>query len=76
MKDHRFRNLHSTCDTVFKNLLSEEVGAQVNHLKVFMPEDEDTFWDKGVFATDTPTELQSGIFYYKGKNVPSRWRGV
>ena len=40
----------------------------MRHHKVFMPEDEDTFWDKGVFATDSPTGLQNAIFYYTGKN--------
>ena len=44
----------------------------MHHLKVFMPEDEDTFWDKGVFATDT--ELQNAIFYYTGKNLCFRGR--
>ena len=59
-------NLHSTCDAVFKKLLSE-VGAQVHHLKVFMPEDKDIFWNKGVLATDTPTELQSGMCRHSGE---------
>ena len=75
-KDHRFRDFHSTCDTVFKKLLSEGVGAEVHHHEAFTPEDEDIFWDKGVFATDSPTGLQNAIFYYTKKLVPSRWRGT
>ena len=69
IKDHRFRDFHSTCDTVFKKLLSKGVGAEVRHHEAFTPEDEDTFCDKGVFATDSPTGLQNAIFYYTGKNL-------
>ena len=41
----------------------------MRHYEAFMPENEDTFWDKGVFATDSPTGLQNAIFYYTGKNL-------
>ena len=60
--------------TVFKKLLSEGVGAEVRHHEAFMPEDEDVFWDKGVFATDSHTGLQNAIFYYTGKNLCLRGR--
>ena len=40
----------------------------MRHHEAFTPEDEDTFWDKGVFATDSSTGLQNAIFYYTGKN--------
>ena len=35
--DHHFRRFRSTCDTVFKKLLAEGIGAHVKHHTAFMP---------------------------------------
>ena len=73
-KDHHFRNFHSTCDTVFKKLLSAGVGAEVRHHEPFTPEEENVFWEKGIFGTDSPTALQNAVFFYNGKNLCLRGR--
>ena len=36
----------------------------MHYHEAFTPEDRDTLWNKGVLATDSPTELQNAIFYY------------
>ena len=36
----------------------------MHYHEAITPEDRDTLWNKGVLATDSPTELQNAIFYY------------
>ena len=65
--DFRFRRFRATCDTVFKKLLSEGIGAHVKHHAAFIPEEENKLWEVGVFGTSDPQALQNAIFFYVGK---------
>lgn len=65
--DVRFRMLLRTCDSVYRGLHSEGVGAQVKHAAIFSVEEETTLWETGVLGDSNPTSLQRAVFYYIGK---------
>lgn len=60
--DQQFQNFRATCDTVFKKLLADGVGALVKHHTAFTPE-EDKLWEAGIFGTTHPQALQNAFFY-------------
>ena len=62
-----YRDLRRTCDSVFRQLRSDGIGADVNRTSVFTPEEEQKLWDSRILATDNPTALQRTVFFYIGK---------
>ena len=59
---HRFRNFRATCDTVFKKLLADGVGALVKHHTALTPK-EDKLCEAGIFRTTHPQALQNAFFF-------------
>ena len=60
----QYRDLHRTCDTVFRKLHSDGVGTSVRHAEPILPEEEDKLWSTvGVLSTNDPILLQRAAFY-------------
>ena len=62
-----FRSLHRACDTVYRDLHSQGIGAVVRHTEIFTADEEERLWSTGVLGTDTPTKLQRAVFFTIGK---------
>ena len=67
-KDQRFRVLHKSLDSLFRQLRTENIGTSVRHAEVFTKSDEDKLWETGVLGTDSPKSLLNAVFYLNGKN--------
>ena len=63
-----FKELHSTVDSLFRQLRSEGVGAEVKHAPEITKEEENRLWEKGVLGVSTPLGLLRAVFYCNGKN--------
>ena len=62
-----FRDLRRTCDTVYRDLHSQGIGATVRHTATFFPEEENILWAAGVLGCATPKSLQRAVFFYIGQ---------
>ncbi len=70
--DSTYRNLQRSCDSVFRKLCSDGIGAaHVNQTSVFTLDEEQKLWDSGTFSTDNLTGLQRAVFFYAGKGERS-----
>ena len=56
------------CDSVFKKLHSEGIGASLKTTAVLSADDEKKLWDTNVMNMKTPIGLLHAIFFYNGKN--------
>ena len=66
-KDVHFRDIRGTCDTVFRKLHSEGVGADTRHTPIITADEQDRLWSSGVLSDDNPQSLQYAVFFYVGK---------
>ena len=64
--DTRFKALHNTCDSEFRSLHEDGIGAIRKNANI-SKEDEDKLWSSGVLSTKTPDGLQKAVFFYLGK---------
>ena len=67
-KSTRFRQLHGTLDSRFRQLHESGIGRHVKHAEVITSEEEEKLWSSGQLGTKTPRALQNAVFYYNGKN--------
>ena len=61
-KDVKFKNLHGTCDVVFRSLHESGVGATKKSAQILTKADEDKLWECGVLDSSTPKRLQNAVF--------------
>ena len=62
-----FRDLRGTCDTVYRNLRCQGIGAEVRHAPIITPAEEEKLWLTAVLNINNPRSLQRAVFYYIGK---------
>ena len=68
-----FREIQRTCDTVYRDLHSQGIGATMHHMATFSPEEENILWSAGVLGCVTPKSLQQAVFFYIGKCFWKSW---
>ena len=66
--DPRFQVLHTTMDSIYRQLRAQGVGATKHSAEVFSKEDENLLWSSGIIGINNPLSLQRAIFFYNGKN--------
>ena len=54
-----FRDLYRTCDSVYRELHKQGIGASVRHTAIFSAEEETKLWKAGVLAIGNPKALHS-----------------
>ena len=62
-----FREIRGTCDTVYRDLCSKGVGAEVHHTPIFTAEEEAKLWQLEILTIKNPKGLQRAVFFYIGK---------
>ena len=62
-----FRDIHGTCDSVYRDLHSKGIGMEVKHGSLITPEEEEKQWTTEILSVKTPKALQRVVFYYIGK---------
>ena len=62
-----FRDIRGTCDTVYRDLRSQGIGAKVRHAPIITPDEEEKLWLTEVFNINNPKALQRAVFYYNEK---------
>lgn len=65
--DWRFHSIRGTCETVYRQLHQQGVGANVKHTAIFTPEEEEKLWVSGALSIKAPLNLQRAVFFYVGK---------
>lgn len=65
-KDSRFQRLHTVLDNTSCQLHKEGIGVTKVQARVVTTTEENCLWDTGVIATDSPTSLLNGVFFYCG----------
>ena len=65
-KDSRFQHLHTVLDNTSCQLHKEGIGVTKVQARVVTTTEENCLWDTGVIATDSPTSLLNGVFFYCG----------
>lgn len=63
-----FRQLHRTCDSIYRDLHRQGIGANVSHAVPFSAEEEKTLWSSHILSDSDPKGLQRAVFYYVGKH--------
>ena len=66
-KNPKFKSIAGTCESVFRKLHKEGIGASVNHTSVITIEDEQRLWDLAILSVGSPKGLQRTVFFYIGK---------
>ena len=62
-KDQRYRVLHKSLDSLFRQLITENIRTNLRHAEVFTKSDEDKLWETGILGTDSPKSLMNAVFY-------------
>ena len=62
-----FRDLRGTCDTVYRNLRCQGIGAEVRHAPIITPAEEEKLWLTAVLNINNPRSLQRAVFYSRAK---------
>ena len=68
-----FRDIRGTCDTVYRDLRSQGIGAEVRHAPIITPNEEEKLWLTEVFNINNPKALQRAVFYYIEKCFLYSW---
>jgi hypothetical protein len=71
-KNQRFKELHSVCDRLYRDLRKKGIGANPKKAELITPEDERQLWETGVLGIHSPASLLNAVFYYNGKNFHLR----
>ena len=66
-QDVEFKPLKHVCDSVFKRLHANGIGAETKATAVLSVTEEDKLWECGVMSLDTPVGLLNSVFFYNGK---------
>ena len=61
-----FRNLHSTMDSLYRQLRAESVGAEKHSAEPFTNSNENKLWELGIMGTHSPNSLLRAGFFYNG----------
>ena len=67
-RDLRFKPLHNSLDSLFRDLRTRNVGTSMQHAEIFTKEEEQMLWDTGVLGTSTPQSLLNAVLYMNGKS--------
>ena len=67
-KDGRFHELHGTCESVFRELRQDGVGANPQETPNISKLEENHLWAAGILGCSSPKALQRTVFFYSGKN--------
>jgi len=62
-----FRELHRTCDSVYRGLHQEGVGTEIRHTLTFTAAEDQVLWVKDVLGFTDLNNLQRAVFFYIGK---------
>ena len=54
-----FRDIHGTCDSVYRDLHSKGIGTEVKHASLITPEEEEKLWTTEILSVKTPKGLCS-----------------
>ena len=63
-KDICFRDIHGTCETIYRQLHQDGVGTAVWHAAVITSEEEDKLSASGAISITSPKTIQCTVFYY------------
>ena len=66
-KNPKFKSIAGTCESVFRKLHKEGIGASVNHTSVITIEEEQRLWELSILSVGSPKSLQRAVFFYIGK---------
>jgi len=66
-KDWRFHSIQGTCESVYRQLHQQGIGANVKHTALITPDEEEQLWKSGVMCIKQPVNLKRTVFYYVGK---------
>ena len=61
-KNPKYRELHCTMDSYFHSLRVEGVGAEVKHASTISKDEENQFWEQGVFVSVHPFGIAMSCF--------------
>ena len=65
----RFKAIDGACDTIFRGLRKEGIGAAVNHTPIVTIQDEKQLWDCSVLYVTTPIGLLHAVFFKLARYV-------
>ena len=65
--DPIFANFRKSLDARMKELTSNSVRKHLKKKDLVLPEDEQLFWDSGVFSMDTVEGMSNAVFFYNCK---------
>ena len=74
-KDPRFERLHTVLDNTSRQLHKDGIGVTKVKARIVTVAEEQCLWDTGVMATDNPTSLLNGVFFYCGMYLCQRGGG-
>ena len=57
-----FRDFRRTCDTVYRDLHSQGIGATMRRTAPFTADEENMLWSTGFLGCATPKSLQCAVF--------------
>ena len=61
-----FRELHRSCDAIYRDLHRQGFGASVSHAVPFTCDEEELLWSRGILSDSTPKGLQRAVFLMLG----------
>lgn len=61
-----FKQLMTTCDSLYRELREEGVGASSTPTQTLTDEDTEKLWTSGVLSLETPQGLLNAVFFYNG----------
>ena len=61
-----FRELHRSCDAIYRDLHHQGFGASVSHAVPFTCDEEELLWSRGILSDSTPKGLQRAVFFMLG----------
>ena len=67
LKNSKFKMLHRTLNSLFRQLHESGVGTKVQHTEVITTEEENRLWESGVVGVNSPKSLLNAVFYCNGK---------
>ena len=67
-KDGRLHELHGTCDSQFRELHQDGVGANPQETPNISKLEENHIWAGEILGCSSPNALQRTVFSYSGKN--------
>ena len=66
--DPAFKQLMTTCDSLFRELREEGVGASSAPTQTLTDAEIEKLWMSGVLSVNSPQGLLNAVFFYNGRN--------